>query len=132
MVPFAGGVPKSTLRATAKLAVHVVLALMVMVHVGLLPQDAQSPPQPTKTYPASGVAVSVTKLPSTKFAEQSEPPEPQLIPGGVEVMVPFVGGVEMERLRPKLAVHALLEVIVMMHVVLLPQDAQSPPQLTKT
>ena len=78
------------------------------------------------------MAVSVTEVPSTKFAEQSEPPEPQLIPAGVEVIVPFVGGVEMERLCPKLAVHAVSALMVMMHVGLLPQDAQSPPQLTKT
>ena len=78
------------------------------------------------------MAVSVTTVPSTKFAEQSEPPEPQVIPAGLDVMVPFVGGVEMERLRPKLAVHAMLEVNVIVHVGLLPQPAQSPPQLTKT
>jgi len=34
---------------TAKLAVHAVLTLMVMVHVGLVPQDVQPPPQLTKT-----------------------------------------------------------------------------------
>jgi len=100
MVPFAGGVPKSTLRATAKLAVHVVLALMVMVHVGLLPQDAQSPPQPTKTYPASGVAVSVTTVPSAKSAEHIEPPEPQFIPVGLDVTLPFVGCGLIDRIGP--------------------------------
>ena len=49
IVPPVGGVPKSTLRATANSAVHVVLALIGMVHVGLLPQTAQAPPHPTKT-----------------------------------------------------------------------------------
>ncbi len=75
-----------------------VLPLMVIVHVGLVPQEAQSPPHPTKTRPGSGVAVSVTDAPSTKFAEQSEPPEPQFIPAGLEVIVPFVGGEGMENL----------------------------------
>ena len=80
------------------------------------------------------MAVSVTGVPSAKSAEHAEPPEPQLIPAGLDVMVPFVGGVPKSTVRAtaKLAVHAVLEVSVMVHVVLLPQDAQSPPQLTKT
>jgi hypothetical protein len=50
MVPFAGVGEMDRVRATLKLAVHVVLVFMVMVHVGLLPQrEAQSPPHPTKT-----------------------------------------------------------------------------------
>ena len=80
------------------------------------------------------MAVSVTKLPSAKSAEHAVPPEPQLIPGGVDVMVPFVGGVPKSTVRAtaKLAVHVVLALIVMVHVGLLPQDAQSPPQPTKT
>ena len=42
------------------------------------------------------MAVNVTDSPTAKFAEQSEPPEPQFIPAGLEVMVPFVGGEDME------------------------------------
>ena len=80
------------------------------------------------------MAVSVTKVPSAKSAEHAVPPEPQLIPAGLDVMVPFVGGVPKETVRAtaKLAVHVVLEVSVMVHVGLLPQDAQSPPQPTKT
>jgi hypothetical protein len=37
------------------------------------------------------VAVSVTKVPLAKSAEHIEPPEPQLIPEGLDVIVPFVG-----------------------------------------
>ncbi len=42
------------------------------------------------------MAVNVTDSPTAKFAEHAEPPEPQLIPAGVDVIVPFVGGEGME------------------------------------
>jgi len=140
MVPFIGGAPKSTLRATAKLAVHVALAPIVTVHVGLLPQPAQAPPHPTRTYPGSGIAINVTGLPSAKFAEHAELPEPQFIPAGIDTIVPFAGGVPKETVVPpappplavKLALHVLLAVIVKVHVVLVPQPAQSPPHPAKT
>ena len=104
-----------------------------MVHVGLLPQPAQSPPHLTKTRPASGVAVSVIVVPSAKVALHAEPPVPQFIPAGLEVMVPFVGGEDMESVRAtaKLALHVLLVFMVMVHVVLVPQPAQSPPHPAK-
>ncbi len=106
---------------------------MVIVHVGLLPQPAQSPPHPTKTRPGSGVAVNVIVVPSAKVALHAEPPVPQFIPAGLEVIVPFVGGEGMENVRAtlKLAVHVLLAVIVMVHVVFVPQPAQSPPHPAK-
>ncbi len=80
------------------------------------------------------MAVSATKVPSAKFAEHAEPPEPQLIPIGFDLMVPFVGVGEMDRVRAtlKLAVHAVLALIVMVHVGLPPQEAQSPPHPTNT
>jgi hypothetical protein len=42
------------------------------------------------------MAVNVTDSPTAKFAEQSEPPEPQFIPG--PVILPLVGLGEIERL----------------------------------
>jgi hypothetical protein len=42
------------------------------------------------------VAVSVTVLPEVKLAEHAEPPEPQFIPEGLDVTVPFVGAGLME------------------------------------
>ncbi len=42
-----------------KLAEHVLLLFMSISHVGFLPQAEQSPPHPTKVWPAAGVAVSV-------------------------------------------------------------------------
>ncbi len=105
-----------------------------MVHVGLLPQPAQSPPHPTKTRPESGVAVNVIVVPSAKVALHAEPPVPQFIPAGLEVIVPFAGGVPKSTLRPsaKLAVHVVLALMVIVHVVLVPQEAQSPPHPTNT
>lgn len=44
-----------------------------------------TPPQPSKTEPWSAVSVSVTVLPAGKVALQAEP---QLIPGGLLVIVP--------------------------------------------
>jgi hypothetical protein len=44
-----------------------------------------------------GVAVSVTVLPEVKLAEHAEPPEPQFIPAGLDVIVPFTGLGLMER-----------------------------------
>jgi hypothetical protein len=44
-----------------------------------------------------GVAVSVTVLPEVKLAEHVEPPEPQFIPEGLDVTVPFVGVGSMDR-----------------------------------
>jgi hypothetical protein len=83
---------------SVKLAVHVLLAFMFMVHVVLVPQLEQSPPHPVKVYlevcPLKvnlvlGIAVSVT-VPE-KFAEHAEPPEPQFIPAGFDITFPFVG-----------------------------------------
>ena len=49
------------------------------------PKPLQSPAQPLKVEPPSGVAVSVTVAPVFKFAEQVAP---QLIPAGLLVTVP--------------------------------------------
>ena len=80
------------------------------------------------------MAVNVTSVPSAKSALHVEPPEPQDIPAGIDVIVPFVGGVPKSTLRATAnsAVHVVLAPIVMVHVGLLPQIAQSPPHPTKT
>ena len=80
------------------------------------------------------MAVRVTIVPSANCAEHEEPPVPQAIPAGVDAIIPFVGVGEMDNVRigAKLAVHVLLAVIVKVHVVLVPQPAQSPPHPTKT
>ena len=44
-----------------KLAVTLVIAVRVTLQVGLAPEDAQAPPQPTNTDPAVGVSVNVTE-----------------------------------------------------------------------
>jgi hypothetical protein len=46
------------------------------------------------------VAVSVTKVPLAKSAEHIEPPEPQFIPEGLDVIVPFVGVGLIDRIGP--------------------------------
>ena len=56
--------------------------LMVTVQV---PVPEHSPDQPRNVWPADAVAVSVTTVPSSKFAEQVTP---QSIPGGLLVTVP--------------------------------------------
>ena len=72
------------------------------------------------------MAVRVTEVPSVKFAEHAVPPEPQFIPAGLDVTLPFVGG-EMDNVRvgaaatAKLAEHVLLAVMMMGHVLLVPQ-----------
>lgn len=68
-----------------KVAVHVLLEFMVMVHVVFVPQLEQSPLQPAKVEPESGVAVSWTVVPELKFAEHVEP---QFIPDGLLTTVP--------------------------------------------
>ena len=80
------------------------------------------------------MAVNVTGVPSAKFALHAEPPEPQFIPAGFDLIVPFAGGVPKSTLRPtaKLAVHVVLALMGMVHVGLLPQEAQAPPHPTKT
>ncbi len=80
------------------------------------------------------MAVNVTDSPTAKSALHAEPPEPQFIPSGFDLMVPFAGGVPKSTLRPtaKLAVHVLLESMVMVQLRLLPQEAQSPPHPTRT
>ncbi len=100
IVPFVGLGEMVNVGDVAKLAVHVLLAVIVMVHVVFVPQEAQSPPHPTKTEPASGVAVSVTVLPLGKSTEHAEPPEPQFIPPGLEVTLPFVGLGLIDRIGP--------------------------------
>lgn len=45
----------------------------------------QAPDQPAKLLPAEGVALSVTVVPLAKLALQ---PEPQLMPGGLELTLP--------------------------------------------
>ena len=52
------------------------------------------------------------------------PPEPQFIPAGLDVTLPFVGVGEMDNVRvttAKLAEHVLLAVMMMGHVLLVPQ-----------
>ena len=66
-----------------KLACTDVLVLTLTMQVGVVPE--QLPPQPRKVLPAGGVAVKVTTLPDTNFAEQVLP---QLIPARSLVMVP--------------------------------------------
>ncbi len=68
-----------------KVAVHVLLAFIVMVHVVLFPQLAQSPLQPPKVEPEAGAAVSVTDVPELYASEQSAP---QFIPPSLLVTVP--------------------------------------------
>ena len=46
------------------------------------------------------MAVSVTGVPEGKSAEHTEPPEPQLIPAGLDVIVPFVGVGLIDRIGP--------------------------------
>jgi hypothetical protein len=70
---------------------------MFTLHVVLVPQLVQSPPHPVNVEPESGVAVSVTVLPEIKLAEHVEPSEPQFIPAGLDVTVPFVGVGLMDR-----------------------------------
>jgi hypothetical protein len=69
--------------ATLKVAVTDLSESIVKVQVLLVPE--QSPDQPAKVEPESAVAVRVTEVPERKFFEHSDP---QLIPGGSEVIVP--------------------------------------------
>ena len=46
--------------------------------------------QPTKLFPAAGVAVTVTVLPANRYSVQSEAPSPHWIPEGLVVMRPSV------------------------------------------
>jgi hypothetical protein len=61
------------------------LAFMVKVQVVDVPAKAQSPPQPVKTDPVSGVAVRVTEEPFAKLALHVAP---QSIPAGLEETIP--------------------------------------------
>ena len=64
-------------------------ASTAIVHVE--PAPAQAPPQPRKTDPGAGVAVSVIGLPPASVVRGNcaEQIEPQSIPGGELVTVPF-------------------------------------------
>ena len=66
-----------------KVAVTDLAESMVMVHG---PLTVQAPLQTVKTESAAGGAVRVTEVPLVKLAEQAEP---QSMPEGDEVTVPF-------------------------------------------
>jgi hypothetical protein len=57
---------------------------MVMVQVAALP--LQAPPQPLKTLPLTGLAVSTTTAPLVKEATQVAP---QSMPAGLDVIAPL-------------------------------------------
>ena len=69
-------------------AVTLLIPLMVTVQVGLVPAEAQSPPQPAKIERLLGVAVRVTAVPLVRFTPQVDP---QLRPPTLEVTVPAAG-----------------------------------------
>jgi hypothetical protein len=62
--------------------VTVVVAFMVTEHPAV---PVHAPPQPAKTHPVSGVALSATTVPRAYVAEHVEP---QLMPAGLLVTVP--------------------------------------------
>ena len=68
--------------AVLNVAVTEAAAATVTVHAVV---PAQAPPQPAKTEPVAGVAVSVTAVPLAKPAEHVAP---QLMPAGADVSVP--------------------------------------------
>jgi len=82
--------------------------------------------------PASGVAVRVTEVFGSKFAEHMVP---QLMPAGLLVIVPVpVPDLLMLSMYfdlTKYAIHALSLLAVMVHMGLLPQLSQSPSQILK-
>ena len=70
--------------ATAKVARALRICESVSTQVNCAP--LQSPPQPLNTWPAAGIAESVTAVPALYGSLQSAP---QSIPAGLEVMRPF-------------------------------------------
>lgn len=62
-------------------------AVIVTVHVALLP--LQAPPHPVKVWPAPAVAVSVTEVLLAYECVQSAVRVPQSIPIGLDVTVPL-------------------------------------------
>jgi hypothetical protein len=95
------------------------------VHVETVPE--QSPLQPAKVEPASGVAVSFTLVPFVKDAEQATPQE---IPAGLLVTVPVPAPVLLNESRSgawsKVAVTALSVSVFTVQVPPVPEHA--PPQ----
>jgi hypothetical protein len=116
--------------AVVKVAVTLRATLIVSVHVVDEPEHA--PPQPSKTQPEDGVAVSVTLELTGTSAEQTVAPAPQLMPPPVTVPPPVTltvrGAVEVPA-PEKVAVTLLAVLIVSVHVDNEPEHA--PPQLVK-
>ena len=116
--------------AVVKVAVTLRAALIVSVHVVDEPEHA--PPQPSKTHPEDGVAVSVTLESTARLAVQTVAPAPQLIPPPVTVPVPVtltVSGTVEVLVPEKVAVTLLAVLIVTVHVDDEPE--QAPPQPMK-
>src|SRR2546425_12401907 len=102
-----------TLAPIAKVAVTVVFALSVTMQA---PVPVPPPPlHPAKTDPAAAVAVRVTAVPLLKIAEHVEP---QLIPPGLLVTVPFSAPalfVVRVKVVSKVAVTVVFAVMVTVH-----------------
>jgi hypothetical protein len=116
--------------AAVKVAVTFRAALIVSVHVLVVPEHA--PLQPSNVEPEPAAAVSVTFEPTARFAVQTVAPPPQLIPPPVTVPFPVTltdnGTVEVPT-PVKLAVTVLALFIVTVQVVVVPE--QAPPQPRK-
>jgi hypothetical protein len=105
-------------------AVTVLAASSLTVHVAAAPE--QAPPQPTKNESLLGASVSVTVVFLRKSAAQVAP---QPIPAGALVTVPFPDRVTVSRLRTarKLAVTDLSALIVSVQVAAVPEQAPLQP-----
>src|SRR5882762_4190289 len=102
-------------------------ALIVTVHVVAAPLPLQSSPQPMKTEPGLGCAVSVTTVSLGKFQAQALP---QSMPGGFDVTTPepmpnFT--TFSENTMSNVAVTLVAALIVTVHVLACPEQAPLQP-----
>lgn len=88
--PFSVFDTESVCESTVNVAVTFRASVIVTTHA---PEPEHAPPQLENEYPPLGVGVSTTAVPYAYDSEQSAPAEPQLMPTGFEVMVPFVADV---------------------------------------
>jgi hypothetical protein len=91
-------------------------------------EPEQSEDHPVNADPAAAVAVSVTRVPSPKFAEHVDP---QLMPAGLDVTVPLPAPAFVTVSacgKPNVAVTSRAWLIVTWHVVLVPEQSPDQPE----